>query len=64
MILQGDSYEHAMAMIHEAVELTLADMSPEEITIPDHDGTDLKTGTILGILRQAKVSAADFLAVL
>jgi predicted RNase H-like HicB family nuclease len=28
---QGDSFEHAMAMIKEAVELTLSDLSPEEL---------------------------------
>ncbi|MCW2916219.1 MAG: type toxin-antitoxin system HicB family antitoxin [Actinomycetia bacterium] len=28
---QGDTFEHAIAMIKEAVELTLSDMSPEEL---------------------------------
>jgi predicted RNase H-like HicB family nuclease len=28
---QGDSFDHAMAMIKEAVALTLDDMTPEEL---------------------------------
>lgn len=33
-------------------------------TVPDHGRKDLKTGTVHGILRQAKVSTAEFLAAL
>lgn len=28
---QGESYEHAMAMIQEACELTVEDMTPQEL---------------------------------
>jgi predicted RNase H-like HicB family nuclease len=31
---QGDSFEHAMAMIKEAVELTLSDLSPGTLPEP------------------------------
>ncbi|MDX6739775.1 type II toxin-antitoxin system HicA family toxin [Actinocorallia sp. A-T 12471] len=34
------------------------------VTIPDHGRKDLKTGTLHGILRQARVPVQDFLTAL
>ncbi|GAB2846215.1 hypothetical protein GCM10022221_51890 [Actinocorallia aurea] len=33
---QGDSFDHALAMIKEAVELTLGDLTPEELAAQLH----------------------------
>jgi len=33
---QGDSFEHALAMIREAVELMLEDLTPEELAAQLH----------------------------